>query len=41
MASHWQYLEEEDTPRIVEMADNGLGLDSDTEDGLADLYLEL
>jgi len=34
-------LEEKDTPRIVELGDDGLGLDLDIEDGLADLYLEL
>jgi len=34
------YLEEEDTPRIIEIEDNGLGLDSDIE-GLADPYMDL
>jgi len=34
------YLEEEDTPRIVELKDNGLDLDSDVE-GLADPYMDL
>jgi len=35
------YSEEEDTPRIVEVEDDGLGFNSDLEDGLADPYLEL
>jgi len=35
------YSEEEDTPRIVEVADNGMDFDSDLEDGLANPYLEL
>jgi len=35
------YLEEEKTPRIVKVANNRLGFDSDNEDGPADLYLEL
>ena len=34
------YLEEEDTPRIVELGDNGLDLVSDVE-GLADPYMDL
>ena len=34
------YLEEEDTPRIVEIEDNRLDLDSDVE-GLADPYMDL
>ena len=34
------YLEEEDTPRIVELEDDGLGLDADIE-GLADSYMDL
>ena len=34
------YLEEEDTPRIVELEDNGLDLVSDVE-GLADPYIDL
>jgi len=34
------YLEEEDTPRIVEIEDNGLDFLSDV-DGLADLYMDL
>ena len=34
------YLEEEDTPRIVEVEDNGLRLDSDVE-GPADPYMDL
>jgi len=35
------YLEEKDTPRIVEVANNGLGFDLDTKNRLADPYLEL
>ena len=39
------YLEEEDSSRIEEVGDNGLGYDSDRdmdlEDRLADPYLEL
>jgi len=35
------YLEEEDTPRIVEVTDNGLIFDLDTENRLIDPYLEL
>ena len=35
------YLEEEDTLRIVEVAVDDLDLESDIENGLADLYLEL
>jgi len=35
------YLEEENTPKIAELGDDGLGLDSDIEDGPADLFLEL
>jgi len=35
------YLEEEKTPRIVKLVGNRLGLDSDIEDGLANLYLKL
>jgi len=34
------YLEEEDTPRIIEIKDNGLDLDSDVE-GPADPYMDL
>ena len=34
------YLEKEDTPRIVEIEDNGLDFDSDVE-GLADPYMDL
>jgi len=34
------YSEEEDTPRIVEIEDNGLGLDLDVEE-LADPYMDL
>ena len=34
------YLEKEDTPRIVEIEDNGLDLDSDVE-RLADPYMDL
>jgi len=34
------YLEEEDTPRIVEVEDDRLGLDSDIE-GLANPYMDL
>jgi len=34
------YSEEEDTPRIVEIEDDGLGLDSDIE-GLANPYMDL
>jgi len=33
--------EEEDTLRIVEIGDDGLGLDSDIENRPVDLYLEL
>jgi len=33
------YLEEEDTPRIVEVVEDRLDFDSDNEDRLADLYL--
>ena len=35
------YLEEKDSPRIVEIMDNKLGTDLDLRNGLADLYLEL
>jgi len=35
------YLGEEDTLRIVELDNNGLGLDLDIEDGPTDPYLEL
>jgi len=35
------YLEREDTLRIVELEDEGLGLKLDVENGLADPYLEL
>jgi len=35
------YLEEEDTPRIIEIIDNQMDLDSELEDRLADLHLEL
>ena len=34
------YLEEEDTPRIVEIEDDGLDFVSDVE-GPADLYMDL
>jgi len=34
------YSEEKDTPRIVELEDNGLDLVSDVE-GLADSYMDL
>ena len=34
------YLEEEDTPRIVEVVDNGLDFDSDVE-GPTDPYMDL
>jgi len=34
------YSEEEDTLRIVEIEDNGLGLNSDIK-GLADPYIDL
>jgi len=34
------YLEEEDTPRIIEIEDDGLDLTSDIE-GLADSYMDL
>jgi len=34
------YSEEEDTPRIVELGDNGLDYVSDVE-GLADPYMDL
>ena len=34
------YLEEEDTPRIVELVDKGLDFDSDVE-GLANSYMDL
>jgi len=34
-------LEEEDTPRIVEVAADDLDFDSDREDRPTDLYLEL
>jgi len=35
------YSEEDDTPRILEVKDNGLGFDLDLEDGPASPYLEL
>jgi len=35
------YLEEKDSPKIVEVFDNGLDLDPDLEDRPADPYLEL
>jgi len=35
------YLREEDTPRIVELIDNQMDLDSELGDRLADPYLEL
>jgi len=35
------YLEEESTPRIVEVVDNGLDFDLDNKNRLADPYLEL
>jgi len=34
------YLEKEDSPRIVELRDNGLDLDLDIE-GLANPYIDL
>ena len=34
------YSEEEDTPRIVELVDDGLDFDLDIE-GLTDLYMDL
>ena len=34
------YSEEEDTPRIVEVVDDGLNFDSDVK-GLADPYMDL
>jgi len=34
------YLEEEDTPRIVELVDDGLDFDSDIE-GPADPYMDM
>jgi len=35
------YLEEEDTLRIVEVTEDGLGFDLDLEDRPVDLYVEL
>jgi len=35
------YLEEEESPQITEVVDNGLDRDLDLEDRPADLYLEL
>ena len=35
------YSEEEDSPKIVEILDNGLDMDLDLKNGPADLYLEL
>ena len=35
------YSEEEDTPRIVELMDDQMDLDSELGDRPADLYLEL
>jgi len=35
------YPEEEDSPKVIELMDDYLDLDSDLEDGLANLYLEL
>jgi len=35
------YLEEENTPRIMEVVENKLDLDFDLEDGPVDLYLKL
>jgi len=35
------YSKEEDTPKVVEVEDNGLRLDLNLEDGLADPYLKL
>jgi len=35
------YLEEKNMLRIVELEDDRLGLDSNIEDGPADLYLKL
>ena len=34
------YSKEDDTPRIVEVEDDGLGFDSDLENGPASPYLE-
>ena len=34
------YSDKEETPWITEIVDEGLGLESDLEDGLADPYLE-
>jgi len=36
-----RYLEREETPRIVELEDNGLDFNLDNEGGLANLCLEL
>jgi len=35
------YLEDEKTPWIIEIVDDGLNMDSDLEDGLSNPYLEL
>jgi len=35
------YLEDEETPQIMEVMDNGLDMDSDLEDRPSDLYLKL
>jgi len=35
------YLEKEDSPRVIEIVNNGLDIDSDLESGPADPYLEL
>jgi len=35
------YLEEKETPQIMEVKDNKLDFDLDNEDGPADPYLEL
>jgi len=35
------YLEEEDSPIIIEITDDNLSMDLDLGDGPADLYLEL
>jgi len=35
------YSEEENTPRIIEVEGDGLGMDSDLKDGPVDPYLKL
>jgi len=35
------YSDEKETPRIIEIVDDGLGWDSDLKDGLVDPYLKL